>query len=223
MAAYRAGLSQAREPVVFCLGMQRSGTTSFGDFCSQHVGLTRRGFDYSIANEWTRAWMEGDFERIFASPDFRTGEIFEDDPWWCPGFYETLSVRFPAAKFVLITRDPDRWFRSLLAHSNGRSPGHTDLHAAIYGREAELEALRRSGRPWRKVNWQGLSLVGCDAHYKARYRAHTEACRTFFADKPGRFLEIELEDPEKFRKVAVFLGREDRAYPDVRVNVIASR
>jgi hypothetical protein len=221
---FAAGLEPARDRKVFCIGMQRSGTTSFGNFCRDELGLTRRGFGISIANGWTRAWMANDHERIFSSPDFRTGEVFEDDPWWCPRFYEVLAARFPEAKFVLITRDEDKWFRSLRAHSGGRSPGHTDLHAAIYGRQAEFEALKASGRPFRKINWQGLPLEGQDALYKAAYRAHAEAARDFFARKaPDRLLDIRLEDPDKFRKVAVFLGFPDRAYADVHANAIASR
>ena len=224
-ARFHAGLEPARAPKVFCIGMQRSGTTSFGNFCEAELGLARRGFDISIANEWTRAWMEGDHERIFASADFRTGEVFEDDPWWSPHFYEVLSRRFPDARFVLITRDEDAWFRSLLAHSNGRSPGHTDLHAAMYGREADFRALLdEPGGSFKRKNWQGLSLEGRDAFYKEAYRAHAEAARAFFArEAPERFLDIRLEDPEKFRKVAVFLGYPDRVYPDIRVNAIASQ
>ncbi len=224
-ARFHAGLEPERERKVFCIGMQRSGTTSFGNFCEAELGLARRGFDISIANEWTRAWMNGAHERIFASPDFRSGEIFEDDPWWCPRFYEVLARRFPQARFVLITRDEDAWFRSLLAHSGGRSPGHTDLHAAIYGRQAEWEALLAApGGSFRRKNWQGLSLEGHDAFYKAAYRAHAQAARAFFAaEAPERFLDIRLEDPDKFRKVAVFLGFPDRAYPDIHANAIATR
>ncbi len=224
-ARFHAGLEPVRDRKVFCIGMQRSGTTSFGNFCEHELGLARRGFDISIANEWTRAWMKGDHERIFSSPDFRTGEVFEDDPWWCPGFYEVLAARFPQAKFVLLTRDEDKWFRSLAAHSGGRSPGHTDLHAAIYGRQDDFEALLAApGGSFKRKNWQGLSLEGRDDFYKAAYRAHAAAARDFFArEAPERFLDIRLEDPEKFRHVAVFLDFPDRAYADVHANAIASR
>ncbi len=204
--------------------MQRSGTTSFGNFCAKTLGLKRRGFDISIANNWTRAWMEGHHEAIFASPDFRTTQVFEDDPWWCPHYYEILASRFAQAKFVLITRDSTKWFRSLKAHSGGKSLGHTDLHVAIYGRADEFEALKASGRPFKEINWQGLPLEGWDAHYIAAYEAHTARATAWFAKHaPDRFLHITLEDPEKFRKLAVFLGYEDRPYDDVHVNAIASQ
>jgi hypothetical protein len=223
-ATFRAGLAPERPQKVFCIAMQRSGTTSFGRFCADELGLAHRGFDVSIANDWTRAWMNGAYERIFASADFRTGEVFEDDPWWCPRFYEILAPRFPDARFVLITRDADAWFRSLLSHSNGRTPGFTDLHAAAYGRQAEFEALRARAGSWRKVKWQGLPLQGMDGYYKDRYRAHAEEARSWFAaNAPGRLIDIRLDDPEKFRKVAVFLGYSDRDYPDLHLNAIASR
>lgn len=224
---FYTGLEPARPPRVFCLGMQRSGTTSFGNFCETELGLVRRGFYHSITNEWTRAWMEGKPGRIFASPDFRTGEIFEDDPWWCPGFYQRLASEFPDAKFVLLTRDETRWFRSLMAHSNGRSPGHTDLHATIYGRTKDFEALLRDsqakGQSFKSLNWQGLSLEGQAEHYITAYRMHTQNTLEWF-DKhaPDRLLHVTLEDPQKFAKVARFLGYPDKDWPDIHVNAIAS-
>lgn len=224
---FYSGLDSARTPRVFCLGMQRSGTTSFGNFCETQLGMVRRGFYHSITNEWTRAWMEAAPERIFASADFRTGEVFEDDPWWCPRFYERLAMEFPDAKFVILTRNEDRWFRSLLAHSGGRSPGHTDLHAAIYNREEDFTRLLHDGYAkglsFKTLNWQGLSLEGREAEYVAAYRAHTQATLRWFAQHaPNRLLHIKLEDPQKFAKVALFLGYADRDWPDIHVNAIAS-
>ena len=129
IAAFQAGKLPMRERKVFCIAMQRTGTTSFGQFCANELGLVHRGFEASIANGWTRSWMNGDYERVFRSPDFLTGEVFEDDPWWCPRFYELLAERFPESRFVLITRDENAWFRSMLAHSNGRTPGRSYLSA----------------------------------------------------------------------------------------------
>lgn len=223
-ARFYSGMTPERPQKIFCIAMQRTGTTSFGRFCENELGLVQRGFAHSIANGWPRMWLEGDFERIFRSPDFRAAEAFQDDPWYYPRFYEVLAERFPQAKFVLITRDDDAWFRSLAAHSKGRTPGHTDLHAAVYGREAEFRELVARAGSRRRVNWQGLSLSGWDDHYKACYRAHAEGARAWFASHaPGRLLDIRLEDPEKFRKVATFLGFTDRDYPDIHVNAIVTK
>lgn len=222
-ARFRLGLEPERPRKVFCLGMQRTGTTSFGRFCAGQLGLIHRGFDYSISNFWTHDWMRNDPERIFRSADFRTGEVFEDDPWWCPEFYRVLVPRFPDARFVLITRDTDAWWRSLCAHSNGRSPGHTELHAKIYGREAEFDRMVAAAPSRHAVNWQGFSLEGMRDHYVACYERHAAGAEAYFAETaPERFLHVRLEDPEKFRKVAVFLGFPDGTYADVHANAIAS-
>lgn len=222
-ARFRAGLEPSREPVLFCIAVQRTGTTSLGRFCAGQLGLAVCEFDRAIANDWPALWLAGRQKRIFASADFRTAEVFVDDPWWYPRAYEVLAPRFPRAKFVLLTRDEDAWFRSLMAHSDGRSPGHTDLHAAVYGREAEFAALVARAGSRRRVNWQGLALAGHEAHYKARYRRHAERARAWFAaNAPERFLEIALDDPDKFARLARFLGFPDAAYADVHVNAIAS-
>lgn len=223
-ARFAAGLAPARAPRVFCIAIQRTGTTSLGRFCADRLGLALCEFDRSIANGWPHLWLAGEEARIFAAPDFRTAEVFVDDPWWYPRAYERLAPRFPDALFVLTTRDEDAWFRSLLAHSGGRSPGHTDLHATVWGREAEFEALVARAGSRRRVNWQGLSLEGLADHYKARYRAHAEAARTWFAaHAPGRLLELRLEDPEKFATLARRLGHPEGDYADVHVNAIAGR
>lgn len=221
-ARFRVGIEPARAPRLFCIAMQRTGTTSLGRFCADQLGLAVCEFDRAIANGWPRLWLAGEEERIFASPDFRTAEVFVDDPWWYPRAYERLALRFPEARFVLVTRDEDAWFRSLMAHSRGRSPGHTDVHAAVYGREAEFEALvaRAGGR--RPVNWQGLALAGHEAHYKGRYRRHAEDARAWFAaNAPDRLLELRLEDPDKFAALARHLGFPEGRYRDVHVNALA--
>src|SRR5690606_2848166 len=49
---------------VFCLSMQRSGTSSVGDFFEQW-GLTRMGHQLSRKNQWSRHWYNGNYEAIF--------------------------------------------------------------------------------------------------------------------------------------------------------------
>ena len=221
-ARFRAGIEPARSPKLFCIAMQRTGTTSLGRFCADQLGLAVCEFDRAIANGWPRLWLADEEARIFASPDFRTAEVFVDDPWWYPRAYERLAFRFPEALFVLVTRDEDAWFRSLMAHSGGRSPGHTDVHAAVYGRAAEFEALVARAGSRRSVNWQGLPLAGHESHYKTRYRRHAEDARAWFAkNAPGRLLDVQLDDPVKFAALARRLGFPEGDYRDVHVNAIA--
>ena len=101
---------------VFCVSMQRNGTTSVGSFF-RDFGYRRAGWPADEKNNWSESWYEGHYERIFSSIDFRAANAFEDSPWWLPGFYKILFHRFPNSKFILFTRDPDLWFESMVKHS----------------------------------------------------------------------------------------------------------
>ena len=119
---------------IFCISMQRSGTTSVGDFFSSFGYPVARN---SIAwkNKWSKHWYNGDYDSIFSSKEFNSYQVFEDDPWWLPEFYKVLYHKFPNAKFILLTRDSESWFNSMLSHSKGKTLGNTKLHCKIYRRE----------------------------------------------------------------------------------------
>ena len=129
---------------VFCLSMQRTGTTSVGKFF-RDFGYSWAGWLADEKNDWSVAWYRGDFETIFSSPDFCTANAFEDSPWFLPDFYKILFNRFPRAKFVLFTREPDSWFLSMLRHSGGDVIGHSRIHCKVYRRELEYFELVRGG------------------------------------------------------------------------------
>ncbi|MFN9622021.1 MAG: sulfotransferase [Cyanobacteriota bacterium] len=189
----------------FCLSMQRSGTTSVGDWLEAH-GLARAGHPTSARLGWSLLWGRGELEAIFDSAEFQRAEILEDDPWWVPGFHRVLAERFPRARFLLLTRDPDAWFDSLCHHSGGVNPGPTDLHARIYGREEELNDLL-ARRPDLHPGAPGLlPLLGHRSHYTMIYRRHSEDVKAFFAREPERLFTGSLEAPETFHDLLSFVG-----------------
>ena len=120
-------------PKIFCISVQRTGTTSVGQFFRDHNFRVATWND-SRKNNWTLNWIKGDHKRIFESRDFKLNQVFEDDPWWCLDFYKILFHRFPNAKFILIERDADRWFDSMVSHSNGKTLGNTHQHTLLYNR-----------------------------------------------------------------------------------------
>src|SRR4051812_25436491 len=99
--------------------MQRSGTTSVGEFF-MHFGYKVATWGVGGRNKWDYLWYIGDYERIFNSEDFKSHEVFEDAPWWLPGFYKILYHCFPDSKFVLLTRESQSWFESMKKHSGGK-------------------------------------------------------------------------------------------------------
>ena len=150
--------------------------------------------------------MRGDHEGIFQSPEFQRAEILEDDPWWCPGYYQLLATRFPDARFILLTRDPDDWFDSLCHHSGGVNPGWSDIHARIYDREADLRTIiaHREGIVPSQPGL--LSITDHKTHYKSVYQRHNQTVQEFFAGMPQRLFVGRLEDSRSFIDVCEFAG-----------------
>lgn len=169
-------------------------------------------------HDWTRLWLDGRYDAVFESCAFKTGEMFEDDPWWLPHAHEVLLEHFPDALFNLLEHDPDRWFDSMLSHSGGRSLGRTDIHARIYEREADYAALRA----WigdKSPQWQGLSLKGMQDHYIAVYRGHNDAVKRCFAERaPERLFCGWLEDRDKWCNIAAFVGADPAETVNIHTN-----
>lgn len=214
-------------PRVFCISMQRTGTTSVGKFF-RDFGFRWAGWPADDKNNWSGSWYEGDWEAIFSSADFRSANAFEDSPWFLPDFYKVLFYRFPNSRFILFHRDPDAWFRSMLNHSKGElimgnMPGAVRIHTKIYRRELEYYDLVQSGaidEENRLDSEKKMRIAGRAAHYLEAYRLHLIEVQDFFRRHSLQALFVgRLEDPEKWRKLGLFLGLDVPADYDSRENV----
>ncbi len=200
---------KSRKSKIFCLSMQRTATTSVGQFFKEQ---NHKVADWNISykNQWSYSWEQGDFETIFKSKDFKNNQVFEDDPWWLPEFYKVLYHRFPNSKFILFTRNEDAWFNSMLSHSKGKIPGNTKRHSKVYRRESDFYNL--FSEPKRRLEYDErsidnlLELRGYEKHYKDIYRIRNQEIKDFFAkNAPESLFSCELEDPQKWKKLAVFM------------------
>jgi hypothetical protein len=198
-------------PRVFCISMQRSGTTSVGKFF-RDCGFRWAGWPNDIKNSWSDAWIEGNHEYIFSSPEFRAANAFEDSPWFLPGMYQVLFHRFPGSKFVLLTRDSDQWFKSMVKHSNGNVLGRTRTHCHIYRRERDYLNLLGNSDYSADIENQyfsqkTLKLEGYAQHYKDVYEQHNLGAMEFFQrNAPDALFTAPLNDDKKWQKLGAFLG-----------------
>ena len=198
---------------VFCISMQRTGTTSVGRFF-RDLGFKWAGWPADEKNDWSGSWFDGDYEAIFSSSDFRRSNAFEDSPWFLPGFYKILFNRFPKAKFILLTRDPDAWFQSMVNHSGGDVIGRSRIHCKVYRRELEYFELLHAGKIDERTENQlhaerMMKLAGLAEHYKDVYRLHNIEVQDFFRRRAPASLHVgALEDPHKWQKLGRFLGAE---------------
>lgn len=194
------------KPKIFCISFQRTGTTSVGVFFHEN---NYRVATYAIArkNDWTLKWFKGDYESIFNSLDFKSSQVFEDDPWWCQDFYKILYHRFPRSKFILFERDADKWFDSMISHSGGKSLGNTYRHSRIYRRENEFYKLGLKTLYSREID-NLLPLTEAErTHYTSLYILRNKEIKEFFKEHDNkRLFCCRLEDPDKWQKLGRYLN-----------------
>jgi|TARA_B110000977_G_C11071055_1_gene489564 hypothetical protein len=191
---------------IFCISMQRNGTSSVGDFLEQY-GLSRAGSPISNRSRWPLRWFDGDFESIFNDETFINTDVLEDDPWWFPEFYKFLYHRFPGSKFILLDRDSTSWFKSMIRHSNGYSLGTTALHAKLYHRENELNWLMENISEFGSQRAQEMILYDKPQHYMGVYKMYNREVRSFFSKvSPSSLFYSSLSDPDLWQNLTKWLN-----------------
>lgn len=168
------------EEKVFGIGFQKTGTSSLG------VILKRLGYQVAGYQQFSHfAAREGvtlDELEEHALELARRYDAAKDTPW--PLFYRSLDTAFPGAKFIHVTRDREAWIRSAV----GDFADHPNMiHQAIYG------------VPYPK---------GHEEIWLERYDRHNRDVAAYFADRPGDYLHVRLEDGLTYEAVCRFLGHD---------------
>ena len=196
---------------IFVISFQRTGTTSTGAFF--------KDFNYKVAtysastkNKWTLSFFKGDYNKIFNSKDFKLNQVFEDDPWWLNDFYKVLYHKFPSAKFVLLTRNTNNWYNSMMNHSNKKNLGNTHIHCNIYERDYHSEDkqvfndILKNSYSLKTDNLLPLN-ENHKSHYINIYERRNNEIKLFFDKHDGsRCVCLELEDEEKWNKLGKFFN-----------------
>jgi len=138
-------------PKIFCVGLSRTGTTTFNAVMTQLGFLARSG-----PSGLGLALHERDrFDDICAIAD--QYDCLCDLPY--PLLYDKLAERYPTSLFVLTTRSSeDKWLESLRALNLRNGP--TEAFRTAYG---------------------CYEVAGHEEQLRALYRDHNEAVRRFFA------------------------------------------
>jgi len=209
-----------RKSKVFCISMQRTGTTSCGQFLKDHGYRVASYGEHS--RRWTNFWIKGDYDRIFRSIEFRSFQAYEDNPWWMPDFYQVLNIRFPSARFILFYRDSNKWFDSMLSHSGRKTLGNTYRHCKVYRRLDEFYKKLDTDpgfKPSENEIDNLMSLKGKCNHYIKVYEEYNrEVIEYFNKYAPNKLFVCKLEDDQKWQKLGKFLNiKVDKNY-NVHVN-----
>lgn len=146
---------------------QRSGTKAFGSALGEG-GLKVLSWKQNAQVGLSKLWYERRIEDVV---EVCSGfDVIEDHPGYDREFVRLIGSAFPNSKFVALYRDPDDWFESLVAHSDGYAPGKLAEHALMYGRSADLVG-RAEPLPVRQIP-ERLDLTSARRHYLGWYRDH---------------------------------------------------
>lgn len=159
-------------PKVFQIGMNKTGTRSIfvlfkrSGYKSVHWGKGLIAEDIAESKktgikplgEWSDTVLFTDMESVHK----------DSEPLEGYKHYAYLDQHYPDAKFILNTRDVNRWLRSRFLHRDGKYLRYFERH---YNTKDPIEIMQRWKRSW---------------------ELHHEEVRAYFSDKPGKLLEFEL-------------------------------
>jgi len=201
-------LIQIGKPKVFCISMQRNGTTSVGQFLKDH--------NYRVASygqhskDWSSLWVKGDYDSIFKSVTFKSYQAYEDNPWWFPDFYRVLHNKFSRAKFILLYRDGDKWFESMKNHKTIQSLKNTYRHNKVYNKLDLFYEKLDTDDSFKPNEINGVNDIPFDEEKERYLRAYQiynrDAIEYFKKYAPDKLFYTRLDDPEKWQKIGSFLG-----------------
>ncbi|MCI5060005.1 MAG: sulfotransferase [Alphaproteobacteria bacterium] len=159
---------------IFCIGFQKTGTTSLGkalgmlgyDVCGP-IGVTNPDIDRKAL-----AWA---VERV---PDY---DAFQDNPW--PLLYQELDRLYPNSKFILTTRKPRSWLKSMRQYFGNYEAA---AESWIYG--------------------DGITPLKNPLKCLRRFKRHNREVRQYFKDRPDQLLEIDFSKGHGWNEICEFLG-----------------
>lgn len=114
----------AEKTKVFCVGFQKTGTTSMG------AALEILGYRVTGGN-WAR---DPEVSRVALQRALETAPLydaFQDNPW--PLLYKEMDKAFPGSKFIMTIRPPEQWLKSAV---KGFGTGTSPVREWIYGEGA---------------------------------------------------------------------------------------
>ena len=169
---------------IFGLGLHRTGTSSLGAcFHKMRYSQGHQLDAYQCALEI----HDGKYGNVWKHVN--TYQAFQDSPWSHPGLYEKLDVLFPGSKFILTTRDVDKWMDS--------------FHRWILNKHPRLVKQNPYMTILEDV-YGSNDMFGNTEQYKARYLAHNAAVIDYFKGRDD-LLVVNWEAGDGWAELVPFL------------------
>ncbi len=169
---------------IFNIGLSRTGTTF------SHEVLEKLGFK---STHFVNALLKNDWEVV------DNYDALGDTP--IPLLFKECDKRYPNSKFILTTRNKDKWLNSMKwMFKHGRIIWNWPLSLGNYHR-----------------NIYGTNRFNQEILDAAFERHHMEV-RDYFKDRPDDFLEINIEDGFNIEEICTFLEITPRPVQIIHTN-----
>lgn len=164
---------------VFGIGWAKTGTTTLGR-CFEILGYNHQSQNLSLVPQI----LHGDLKKTLRIATAK--DSFEDWPW--PLVYREMDASFPSSRFVLTTRDPDRWLTSYRAMIAAQGPPASELstiRCQLFGVDP---------------------AIASDEELVARFIRHNAEILEYFKNRSGQLLVVDWEAGDSWPKLCDFLG-----------------
>lgn len=166
---------------VFCIGFMKTGTTTL------NRALSVLGYRVSHNSwRWLNLIFTQDWKTLKTKMD--DWDAVEDNP--IPIIYKELDALYPGSKFILTTRDPEKWYQSVSYHIGDLL---TPMHEWLFGK--------------------GKGLPNEDkTHTMNVFTTHHKNVTKYFKDRPDDLLIIDVTKMADWTTLCDFLNE---AIPEV--------
>jgi hypothetical protein len=172
---------------IFCIGLNKTGTRSLSDaleilgYCSLHWGGSDPATAFRRGPEVRAAVERALAEGRPLLEDVDDVDTYSDILALSANF-DVLDAQYPGSKFILTVRDLDEWLDSRRRHV-----------------ETNVERHARG-------EYSGTFLVVDYPGWISERTEHDRRVRTYFADRPGDLLVIDISAGEGWEALCPFLG-----------------
>ena len=209
-SAFKLRLKATGKQKIFCIGRNKTGTTSIGR-AFVDLGFVV-GSERKAEILYDQHYFLGNFDPIIRY--CRSAQVFQDVPFSCPDTYKHMDQAFPGSKFILTVRDDaEQWYRSITRfHAkrfglNGRIPTYEDLKKADYILAGfMLNGLRIHGTS-REDPYNEVIL-------KAHYNAYNAQVQKYFKGREQDLLIINIAEEGAYQKFIDFIGVDSQGISD---------
>ena len=197
----------ARNPKVFCIGRNKTGTTS--------LKQVLKDLGYCVGDQRTAEllmedWGKRDFRRLIRY--CHTADAFQDVPFSYAYTFQAMDAAFPGSKFVLTVRDSDdQWYQSVVRFHSKRLAKRAGEQRIPTLDDVRTDPYIYPGYLWRMRELVGVAADSPEAYpeqpLKAYYNWYNAMVEDYFRHRPDDLLVLNLSDADAMQQLCDFLGK----------------